>query len=69
VEIKCFIDASVICGDNEGLAFDDETDVADETLIENGVHGFAIVFAAVGQALHSGAWRGAEWLTHARRLG
>ena len=55
MQVEELVNARVIGGDDEGLAFDDESNVTDETLIENGVHGFAIVFAAIREALHFGA--------------
>jgi len=33
------------------------------------VHGFAVVFAAIGEAFYLGARCGGEWLAHARRIG
>src|ERR1700722_12418651 len=69
VQIKCFVHAGVICGNDEWLAVNHETNMTNETLIKNGMHGFAVVFAAVGQALNLGSGGGNEWLGHVWRVG
>ena len=69
MQVENLVNASVIGRDDEGLALDDESNMTDKTLIQNRVHGFAIIFAAIGEALHSRARCRCKWLAHARRLG
>ena len=62
VEIRIF--AAVGSRDHEGLTVDGKTDVAEESLIEDAVHGFAVVHGAIRFAHHAGATGGREWFGH-----
>lgn len=68
MNIKDVAGAAVIGGDHVRLAFDDESDVADEGVIKNFINGRAVIVAAIGQALHLRAfgWRS---FTHLESLG
>ena len=64
VNVEAGILAAVGGRDHEGLAVDDETDVAEKSFIEDAVHGLAIVDAAIGFADHTGARGGHLSLRH-----
>lgn len=61
VQINSVAGAAVVRGDDEGLAFHAKADVADETRVENAVHRFAVVLAALRQTLDLGAFGGSEF--------
>src|SRR5580704_7153110 len=64
MEIERFIYARVIRRDNERLAIHHESNVANKPFIQYRKNSFAIVLAAIGQALHFRAPGGSE-LAHA----
>ena len=64
VQIKDVAGAAIIRGDHVGLALHVESYVADKRGIENFVHNFAVIVAALGQAFDLGAIRWGE-LAHA----
>ena len=55
VEVQRVAFAPVNGGNHDRRAVDDEADVADQRLVEDGVHGFGVVAAALGEAAHAGA--------------
>ena len=67
VNVEFVSGASVGCGNHEGLAVDDEADVADEALIEDAINRFAIVDPALGLADDTSALGGCGWLGHEDR--
>ena len=59
MDVEIIAVASVAGGDDEGMAIANESDVADESFVEDSVGSFAIVGAAMGLADDLGAGSGA----------
>ena len=54
---RCVVDASIAGRDDERLTVDHETNVTDETFVENVIHGFAIIVTALWETFQCCAIR------------